>query len=74
MSRATLLSDLKLLANTVLRRWDDSILENLFDPENLRSYDAMRRPRVTVAPAHGAQLPKPGSAGRSAPAEEAAAL
>ncbi len=74
MSRATLLSDLKLLVNTVLRRWDDSILENLFDPENLRSYDAMRRPRVAVAPVHGAQLPKPGSAGRSAPAGEAAAL
>jgi lipopolysaccharide/colanic/teichoic acid biosynthesis glycosyltransferase len=49
MAQATFLSDLKILANTVLRRWDDSVLEHLLHPENLRLQDTMLQSRGAEA-------------------------
>lgn len=40
MSRATFLSDLKLIADTALRRWDTSVIEELFDLETIESNNA----------------------------------
>jgi lipopolysaccharide/colanic/teichoic acid biosynthesis glycosyltransferase len=39
MARATFLSDLKLLFDTAIRRWDTSAMEELFDIETLETND-----------------------------------
>jgi lipopolysaccharide/colanic/teichoic acid biosynthesis glycosyltransferase len=39
MARATFLSDLKLLVDTAVRRWDTSAIEELFDIQTLESDD-----------------------------------
>ena len=57
MAQATFLSDLKLIAKTLLRRWDDSIVRDLLVPENLRRHEAMRRPHVYVAPVSHPEAP-----------------
>lgn len=62
MARATFLSDLKLIANTLLRRWDDSILHALLDPENLHAHDAMQRSGVSVAQVDFSKVPARSSA------------
>jgi len=46
MARATFSTDFKLLANTVLRRWDTSIMENLISGANLRDGAGASVPRV----------------------------
>jgi lipopolysaccharide/colanic/teichoic acid biosynthesis glycosyltransferase len=40
MARATFISDLKLLVDTAIRRWDASAIEELFDIETIESNDA----------------------------------
>jgi len=40
MSRATFLSDLKLIVDTALRRWDSSVIEELFDLETIESNES----------------------------------
>lgn len=56
MAQATFLSDLKLITKTVLRRWDDSILEELLAPENFRRHAATRQLHVHPASIHFADL------------------
>ena len=41
MARATFLSDLKLIVNTVLRRWDSSLMEGLLNIGTFEAEDEM---------------------------------
>jgi hypothetical protein len=74
MVRATFLSDFKLLVDSVLRRWDSSLMEELL---NVREFEAESRflpARVTdpeAVPALVAMLP---NVDRPAPAEQVAAF
>lgn len=54
MGQATFVSDLKLIFKTLLRRWDDSVLEDLLAPENLRRHAATHSPTFTL---EGSTLP-----------------
>jgi lipopolysaccharide/colanic/teichoic acid biosynthesis glycosyltransferase len=49
MARATFLSDLKLIVDSVVRRWDISFLRALVDSENISLQNAIESPR-TPAP------------------------
>lgn len=46
MARATFLSDLKLLVQSVLRRWDDSLTDRLIDDLAFRTGDWLPLPRA----------------------------
>jgi len=47
MARATFISDLKLLVNTVLRRWDDTVLQDYLRVAGVESEDKMTQSRVS---------------------------
>jgi lipopolysaccharide/colanic/teichoic acid biosynthesis glycosyltransferase len=47
MGRATFVSDFMLLVNTVLRRWDTSLMESLLSETNLADATATQKPVVT---------------------------
>jgi lipopolysaccharide/colanic/teichoic acid biosynthesis glycosyltransferase len=47
MARATFVSDFKLLVNTVLRRWDSSLMESLLSETNLADAATTQRSVVT---------------------------
>src|ERR1700734_1819304 len=49
-ARATLLSDLQLLVNSVLRRWNTPAAEQLFGPIALKPESAMHEPEKTNKP------------------------
>ena len=68
MARATFLSDLKLIFDSVLRRWDSSAIEGLL---NAAALVAERRvsPRASDPEAAFTPMPIPPSVNRSAPAE-----
>ncbi len=74
MAQATFHSDLRLLVNSVLRRWDRTVLENLivaaaFEIENERVPS-----RATEIPMTIARIPIPASAARPASAEQVSAF
>jgi lipopolysaccharide/colanic/teichoic acid biosynthesis glycosyltransferase len=74
MARATFRSDLKLIINSVLRRWDDAVVDSLPEPYELGAYNAMRS---TNAPSPRVRLLRPPSitCDQSLPsAEEASGL
>jgi lipopolysaccharide/colanic/teichoic acid biosynthesis glycosyltransferase len=55
MARATFRSDLKLIVDSVLRRWDRSIVDDLLNAKTWEAEPAMRRtsaPALTIASAH----------------------
>ncbi len=52
MARATFLSDLELIARTLLRRWDDSLVRDLLTSENLLKHGATRHSPAHAGPAH----------------------
>jgi lipopolysaccharide/colanic/teichoic acid biosynthesis glycosyltransferase len=46
MAHATFRSDLKIIINSVLRRWDDSVVDSLPEPYEFSSYNGMRSANV----------------------------
>jgi lipopolysaccharide/colanic/teichoic acid biosynthesis glycosyltransferase len=50
MARATLLSDLNLIVDTALRRWNTSAIEELFDIETIESNGAFAAENVSSLP------------------------
>lgn len=68
MAQATFISDLKLLVNTVLRRWDDTVLESYLHAAKVEYEDGMIPSRVPNPPRIAIRRPIPQSAHQ--PAEE----
>jgi lipopolysaccharide/colanic/teichoic acid biosynthesis glycosyltransferase len=74
MARATFLSDFKLLVDSVLRRWDSTVMEELLDTRGFEAEGRILPARVSdpeAAPALEAMLP---NVDRPAPAEQVAAF
>jgi lipopolysaccharide/colanic/teichoic acid biosynthesis glycosyltransferase len=74
MAQATFLSDLRMLVNSVLRRWDTTVLENLnltaaFEIENERVSS-----RVSEIPRAIAHMPMPAGAARPTSVERVSAF
>lgn len=69
MARATFLSDLKLLADSVLRRWDSSLMEELLQTGAFESGDRMRLSRASISETDNIRVLIPPSADRSVSAE-----
>jgi hypothetical protein len=67
MANATFLSDLKLIIDSVLRRWDDSIIEGLFESWAQQHLDTLVVPSRTgtentiMHPAMRTQIDRPAS-------------
>lgn len=57
MARATFSSDLKLIVNSALRRWDSSVMDCLLNTETFETEDGMRISRAIVQTASSARLP-----------------
>lgn len=75
MARATFLSDLKLIANSVLRRWDVSVMENSLNNMAFEADGRMllsREPGASVPAIVSARMPIPPSGERPAPIEQVA--
>ena len=73
MTRATFLSDLKLIANTLLHRWDCSVAEDLLT-RTFEADDRMLRSRAVDLEVGSTRLPMPPSVERPASVEEVAAF
>jgi lipopolysaccharide/colanic/teichoic acid biosynthesis glycosyltransferase len=74
MARATFLSDLKLIFDSVLRRWDNSVMEELLQTETFEAEDRMMLSRASdkkAAPASVSMLP---NVDRPASPEQASAF
>jgi lipopolysaccharide/colanic/teichoic acid biosynthesis glycosyltransferase len=69
MARATFLSDLKLIVDSVLRRWDSSIMEGLLNTGAFEAEDRMLLSSAYNPEAVSTGVPMPPSVDRSAPAE-----
>ena len=69
MARATFHSDLKLIVDSVFRRWDSSIMEGLLNTEGIEVEDRMLFSRASNPEAVSTRAPMPPSVDRSAPAE-----
>ncbi len=74
MARATFLSDFKLIVNSVLRRWDRSIMEGLLNTGAFEAEDRMLLSRASDQKAAFTRVPMPPSVDRPAPAEQVAAF
>lgn len=48
MARATFLSDLKLIVDSTLRRWDPSVVDRLLPVEAIQAEDNAHRPKASV--------------------------
>jgi lipopolysaccharide/colanic/teichoic acid biosynthesis glycosyltransferase len=73
MARATFLSDLRLIVNSVLRRWDGSFMEALFH----KAFNQGEREPICMVPEIGTALPwsrKPPSMERPVSAEQGAGM
>ncbi|MDR3750201.1 MAG: sugar transferase [Terracidiphilus sp.] len=76
MARATFLSDLKLIVNTVLRRWDSSVMEDLLNSGPFATKANMQRSEAAEAAATEkafAHMPIPPNLGHSVSAEQISA-
>jgi lipopolysaccharide/colanic/teichoic acid biosynthesis glycosyltransferase len=73
MARATFLSDLKLLVNSVLHRWDDTALESSLLAAALEYENGMTPSRVSDPPRISGRKPLPISANQQAEVEQASA-
>jgi lipopolysaccharide/colanic/teichoic acid biosynthesis glycosyltransferase len=69
MARATFLSDLKLIVDSVLRRWDSSMMEGLLNTGAIEAEDRILFSRASNPEAVSAHVPMPPSVDRSATAE-----
>jgi lipopolysaccharide/colanic/teichoic acid biosynthesis glycosyltransferase len=69
MARATLLSDLKLIFDSVLRRWDTSIMEGLLNAGATEAEDKMRLSRTSDSEAVTSRVLMPNSVDRPVPAK-----
>ena len=74
MARATFLSDLKLLVNSVLRRWDDTALKSFLLAAAVECDDRMIPFRVSDLPRVSGRRPIPISANQPAKAGEASSF
>lgn len=77
MARATFLSDLKLIVDSVLRRWDSSVMEGLLNTGAFEAEAKVLFSRESAAshpPVASPRLPIPPSMDHPAPAEQAAAF
>jgi lipopolysaccharide/colanic/teichoic acid biosynthesis glycosyltransferase len=74
MARATFLSDLKLLVDSVLRRWDNSAMEGLLDTRGFEAEGRFLPTRVSDPEAVSARVPMLPNVDRPAPAEQVAAF
>jgi hypothetical protein len=72
MARATFLSDLKLIANSVLRRWDRTVMDGLLNTWAFEEEDGMQRSRTSDLEAVSPRVPMPPCMDRPAPAEQVA--
>lgn len=75
MSRATFFSDLKLIVNSVLRRWNSSVLDRLIDAAEFDAEERTPIPKEAVVSAPSistAHVPMPPGRDRSVPAEQVA--
>ena len=59
MARATFLSDLNLIVNSVLRRWDESILDSLPIAMEFQAKDETRRSGANIPVGNSAYVPMP---------------
>ena len=71
MARATFLSDLKLLVNSVLRRWEDTALKSSLLAAAVECEDRMTPFRVSDLPRVSGRKPIPISANQPVKAEQA---
>jgi lipopolysaccharide/colanic/teichoic acid biosynthesis glycosyltransferase len=69
MARATFLSDLKLIVDSVLRHWDSSIMERLLDTRAIETGDRMLFSRASNPEAVSTHMPMPPSIDQSATAD-----
>ena len=74
MARATFLSDLKLLVDSVLRRWDSSVMEGLLNTGAFEAEGRVPPSRAFGPDALITRVPIPSSVDRPAPAEQVAAF
>lgn len=74
MTRATFFSDLHLLVNSVLRRWDNAALESFIVATSVVDELEMTRARVTEPPRTITRRPAPAAATRTAGAEQVSAF
>jgi lipopolysaccharide/colanic/teichoic acid biosynthesis glycosyltransferase len=75
MANATFLSDLKLIFNTVLRRWDSAVIDSLLDDASFEAEDRMPRSRVSGTPVTAdvsTRMPMPSGVDRPTPAAQSA--
>ena len=74
MARATFLSDFKLIVNSILRRWDDSILRSLPIVAELEATIQMQRSLAHAPIGNFARSPKPSGRQQSPSPEQATAF
>lgn len=72
MARATFFSDFKLLVDTVLRRWNDSIMQQLLHREDIHLGSTILESREAVASRDVARFPSQCISDRATRTEEAA--
>jgi lipopolysaccharide/colanic/teichoic acid biosynthesis glycosyltransferase len=74
MAQATFFSDLRLLVNSVLRRWDMTVLEDLLVAASLEIENEMVPLRAPEVPRNIARMPIPASAAHPAGVERVSAF
>ena len=74
MARATFLSDFKLIVDSVLRRWDTSVMEELLNTGAFDEEYRMRLTRASHPEAASTRMPVPPSVDQPASAEQATAF
>jgi lipopolysaccharide/colanic/teichoic acid biosynthesis glycosyltransferase len=74
MARATFRSDLKIIINSVLRHWDDSVVESLPEPYEFSSYNGMRSANASSSKVRLLRTPSMTCAPSLPSAEEASSL
>jgi len=73
MARATFLSDLKLIVDSILRRWDSSFMEELLDTEAFEAEDSTMLSRASHPEVVSSRVPITASVDQPASAEQATA-
>jgi lipopolysaccharide/colanic/teichoic acid biosynthesis glycosyltransferase len=74
MARATFFSDLKLIVDSVLRRWDTSVMEELLNTGAFEEEDRMQLARASHPEAASTRVPMPPNVDQPASAEQATAF
>jgi lipopolysaccharide/colanic/teichoic acid biosynthesis glycosyltransferase len=74
MARATFSSDFKLIVDSVLRRWDSSVMEELLNAGAFEEEDRMQLARASHPEAASARVPMPPNVDQPASAEQATAF